>query len=78
MPPLTEPPAFDALLSDLKHLRRHGLLYLRTLDLPALTQAARALELVDLDREVTAPAIEELVRSAVVELGESRIGRPRP
>ena len=74
MPPLTEPPAFDALLSDLKHLRRHGLLYLRTLDLPALTQAARALELVDLDREVTAPAIEELVRSAVVELGESRIG----
>jgi hypothetical protein len=74
MPPQVEPPSFDALLSDLKQLRRHGLLQLRQLELPAMAQSVRALDLVDLDRDVTAPAIEELIRSAVVELGESRIG----
>ena len=74
MPSQVEPPSFDDLLSDLKRLRRHGLLQLRQLDLPALSQSVRALDLVEMDRAVTAPAIEELMRSAVVELGESRIG----
>lgn len=74
MPLQVEPPSFDALLSDLKQLRRHGLLQLRQMELPAIAQSVRALDLVDPDREVAAPAVEELVRSAVVELGESRTG----
>ena len=74
MPPQVEPPLFDDLLSDLKQLRRNGLLQLRQLDLPALAQSVRALDLVEMDRAVTAPSIEQLIRSAVVELGESRIG----
>ena len=49
MPSQVEPPSFDDLLSDLKRLRRHGLLQLRQLDLPALSQSVRALDLVEMD-----------------------------
>jgi O-acetyl-ADP-ribose deacetylase (regulator of RNase III) len=66
------PPAFEDLVRELRIVREKGLVRLRTLDLPALHQAARTA-----GRDVGEPdpqAVEALLREAVDALGGDTLG----
>ena len=63
-----QPPTYDSLYIDITRVRERGLAKLRVLDIPALKQAARALDRVDERREVGPPVIEQLLRDGLAEL----------
>jgi len=62
-------PSFEGLVDDLKVLRSEGLIRLRTLNLPALKQAASAIT-----DEVDPASIEHVLRQAVERLGGGELG----
>jgi O-acetyl-ADP-ribose deacetylase (regulator of RNase III) len=67
-------PVHGDLACDLRVLRERGLIRLRSLDLPALVQAAAAANLRPVDR-VDAQDIEQLLRAAVGALGDEESGQ---
>lgn len=62
-------PDEDALLEDLKTLRRRGITTLSRLDLPALRQVVRASGRVGDDEKIGAFMIEAMLRDAVAQIG---------
>lgn len=68
------PPEFNELRSDLEVLRRAGIAKLTHLTLPGLSQVARSSGHLDLDEKASGPALESVLRAAVVELAGDRLG----
>ena len=75
-PPRTDPPTEKALVNDLETWRREGVLRLRHLRVPALSQAALAAALADNAEAAAEPAVlQDLVRSALATIAGSVSGR---
>ncbi|GJM39037.1 MAG: hypothetical protein DHS20C19_24040 [Acidimicrobiales bacterium] len=64
---------FDDLIAELALIRRHGITQLRTLDLPALQQAALAAGHNPTNGRIEAPQLETLIRDGIAELGGGTI-----
>lgn len=73
-PRLVEPPDYQQLVAELGVLRKSGIVHLRDLELPALSQACRAAGHAEPDGKVDAPLIEGLLRTAVEAHLGSRVG----
>ena len=71
---MAEPPSFDDLKNELGKIRQHGITRLRRLDLPAMTEAARACGLIRDNEEGDPPIWETLIREALDDLTATRIG----
>lgn len=68
-----EAPGYDAVVAELKLIRRQGIAELRQLELPALAQAVRAAGRIQFAGEqVSAPMIEELLRAALASMDGSQ------
>jgi hypothetical protein len=68
------PPSHEDLVRELAVIREAGITQLRTLDLPALTQALRASGTAGPDQIVSGPDIEEALRRAIADLDGTRLG----